>query len=104
MTKINSFFLPFPTRINRMKNLNFYIHISFCFFKRIYKGVDTKKKRENENLSWFLFWHFFSGFFLVFFEIQGTVSISKFILDNYNQLKEFDLSKKTLHVETSFRA
>ena len=31
-------------------NLNFYFHISF-FLQRIYEGLDTIKKRENENLS-----------------------------------------------------
>ena len=31
-------------------NLNFNFHISFCL-QRIYEGLDTIKKRENENLS-----------------------------------------------------
>ena len=35
---------------------------------------------------------------IMFFEIQGTVSVTKFMLDSYNQLKQCDLSKKTLYI------
>ena len=60
MTKINLFFLHVPIRINPINKLKFffYFHISF-FLQRIYEGLDTIKKRENENLSWFLFRQFF---------------------------------------------
>ena len=35
---------------------------------------------------------------MMFCEKQGTVRVTKFILDSYNQLKQYDLSKKTLYI------
>ena len=78
MTKINLFFLPVPTWINRMNKLKFLFSHFFLLPQK--EGLDTKKKRENENLSRFLFWHIV--FFCFFFDMQGTVSI----LGSYNQL------------------
>ena len=34
---------------------------------------------------------------IFFFEIHGTVSVNKFILDSYIKLKQCDLSSKTLY-------
>ena len=31
--------------------------------------------------------------------MQGSVSVKKYILDSYNQLKQCDLSKKTLYID-----
>ena len=44
-------------------------------------------------------WTFF--FFFFFFETtRESVSVNKFIIDIYNQLKQWDLAKKTLYKVT----
>ena len=49
MTKINLFFLPVPTQINQMNKLKFLFSHFFLLPQK--EGLDTKTKRENENLS-----------------------------------------------------
>ena len=56
MTKISLFFLHVPTRINQMNKLGFLFSHFFLLPQK--EGLDTKKKRENENVSWFLFLQF----------------------------------------------
>ena len=63
MTKIILFFLPVPTRINRMNKAKFLFSHFLLLSEKV--DLDTKKNPENENLSWFLFWQFF--YFLFFF-------------------------------------
>ena len=65
-------------------NFNFYFHISFCYLKRFYEGLNFKKKRENENWSWFLFWQFF------FLKYKGQWTLTNLFLR----------SKKTLYIDT----
>ena len=89
MIKIISFFLPVPTQINRMNQLKFLF--SHFFLSSQKESPDTKKKPENENLNWFLFWQFCC---CCFFEMQGTVNVNKFILDSYNQLKNVIFQRK----------
>ena len=71
-------------------NLSFYFHNSFCYLKsKVLISKRSMKMKIQVN--------FYFDNFLLFFEIQGTLSINKFILDSYNQLKQCDLSKKTLY-------
>ena len=94
MTKISLFFLHVPTRINQMNKLGFLFSHFFLLPQK--EGLDTKKKRENENVSWFLFLQFCCC--CCFLKYEGTVGVNKLILDSYNQLKQCDLSKKTLYI------
>ena len=91
-TWINLFFLPIPTRINRMNKLKFLFSHFFLLPQK--EGLDTKKKREIENLSWFLFLQFFCCR-CCFLKYKGTARVNKLFLDSYNQLKQYDLSKNT---------
>ena len=45
-------------------------------------------------------WTFFFFFFFFFETPRAAVSVNKFIIDIYNQLKQWDLAKKTLYKVT----